>query len=116
LTSIAYKTESKHFGKIDSIKRIFIHRRGYLILQFQDEHFRDFPTAFNEAKNSWIVNTPKKQIEVRIHKANDFYFFTWEEIELVNKKPVKIYFELKTEKIDLKNLPLSKPLFHWFVA
>jgi hypothetical protein len=116
LTSIAYKTDSKHFGKIDSIKRIFIHRRGYLILQFQDEHFRDFPTAFNEAKNSWIVNTPKKQIEVRIHKANDFYFFTWEEIELVNKKPVKIYFELKTEKIDLKNLPLSKPLFHWFVA
>ncbi len=116
LTSMAYKTDSKYFGKIDSIKRIFIHRRGYLILQFQDEHFRDFPTAFNEAKNSWIVNMPKKQIEVHIDKANDFYFFTWEEIDLVDKKPVRFYFELKTEKIDLKNLPLSKPLFHWFVA
>lgn len=109
-------TDSKYFGKIDSIKRIFIHRRGYLILQFQDEHFKDFPIAFNEAKNSWIVNTQKNQVEVQIYEENNYYYFTWHEIQLLDKKPIKFYFKLKTEKFDLKKLPLSKPLFHWFVA
>lgn len=116
LTSIAQKTDSKYFGKIDALKRIFIHRRGYLILQFQDEHFHDFPISFNEAKNSWLVKTNIGEFVLHIQNENNQYYFTWEEIDLVNKKPVKFYFELKTEKIDLKNIPLSKPLFHWFVA
>jgi len=116
LTSIAYKTDSKYFGKIDSIKRIFIHRRGYLILQFQDEHFKDFPIAFNEIKNSWMVNIKNKQVEVHIHAENHQYIFTWEEIQLVNEKPIKFYLKVETNKVDLKKLPLSKPLFHWFVA
>jgi len=116
LTSIEFQTNSKYFGKIDSIKRIFIHRRGYLILQFQDEHFRDFPISFDEKKNSWMVNTENNQVEIHIHSENHQYFFTWEEIRLVDKKPIKFYFKLETFKIDLKKLPLSKPLFHWFVA
>jgi hypothetical protein len=116
LTSINSQTDSKYFGKIDSIKRIFIHRRGYLILQFQDEHFRDFPISFNENKNSWLVNFKNKQVEVHMHATKHNYFFTWEEIRLVDKKPIKLYFKLETFKIDLKKLPLSKPLFHWFVA
>jgi hypothetical protein len=51
-----------------------------------------------------------------MHATKHNYFFTWEEIRLVDKKPIKLYFKLETFKIDLKKLPLSKPLFHWFVA
>jgi hypothetical protein len=62
------------------------------------------------------VNFKNKQVEVHMHATKHNYFFTWEEIRLVDKKPIKLYFKLETFKIDLKKLPLSKPLFHWFVA
>lgn len=104
---------SKLLGNNHAVKRIFIHRKGYLILQFTNDQFRDFPIRFHADRNSWTVQTDFKPLEWKIQfdQKHQTFHFHWNETHQNHTKQ----FELITKRIDLNQLPLLKPQFHWHV-
>lgn len=104
---------SKLLGNSHAVKRIFIHRKGYLILQFTNDQFRDFPIRFHADRNSWMVQTDFQPLEltIKFNQKHQTFHFHWNETHQNYTKQI----ELITKRIDLNQLPLLKPQFHWHV-
>lgn len=100
-------------GNNHAVKRIFIHRKGYLILQFTNDQFRDFPIRFHADRNLWTVQTDFQSLELKIRfdQKQQTFQFQWNETHQNHTKQIELF----TKRIDLNQLPLLKPQFHWHV-
>lgn len=92
----------------NTIKRVFIHRQNYFIIQYQDDSTEDFKLEINQIKEEFILtNYDEKKII-----ANYKYFETEKKLELNFKESNLI---LHTKSLPWKKMPLLQPLFHWSV-
>ena len=99
---------SAYFGDLSRIRRIFIHRRGYLIIQFTDDSMQDFPLALNPAANLLYLNTASGPLTITVHHyGKGAYDFGWKE----GSRELG----LKTHQTDLKALPLFQDDFTWSI-
>jgi hypothetical protein len=107
--------QSEHFGNIEDIKRVFFHRRGYLIFQYKTEKFLDFPGYYDEKKHQFVIALAENSmcIQSDYDASKKKYIFHWKEID--KKTGISCNYQLTTQKIDLSKLPLALPLFHWIV-
>ncbi len=101
------REKSVFFGDLSAVKRIFIHRRGYFILQRKDDSMQDFPAILSFQSNEMTVKAPNGFIVVQIYSdpKTDNYSFTWSESGQ--------RFTIITDQLDLGQLPLLKEQFHW---
>lgn len=100
------QTDQSAFGK--NVKRLFIHRHGYLILQYEDDTMEDFYIEIVPSSNEFILtNYDGEQIHVfyDYSKENSTLELNFSELKLV------IY----TKALPWKEMPLLQPLFHWTV-
>ncbi len=89
------------------LKRVFIHRDGYLILQTKDDQFSDFKLEIKPVKNQMIIcDYDGKTSKVYYSLQNDLLT-----LNLPGKTNNKITFK----KLDHRNLPLLQHQFHWTV-
>ncbi len=91
-------------------RRMFIHRRGYLIVQYMNDNMKDFELTIDTAQHRFsLLNTE----DSTSHFFN--YIHTNNTTLQLNGKlytdSVKIYFN----KIDLKKLPLLQNEFSWTI-
>lgn len=110
--------KSQLLGNLRDVKRIFVHRRGYLIFQFTDERLKDFPVSFHPQTDSWIIQTENTSIElfIRWNAHHQTYTFSWTEQRMDKQRTITQHFKLSTRAIDLKKMPLLMPQFHWHVS
>jgi len=98
--------QSHYFGPISKIKRLFIHRRGYLILQFSDDSMQDYPLALNPSANLIYVRTPQGPFAITIlKKGKNSFDFQWKE--------ANGFFTIHAQKQNLQSLPLLQNDFIW---
>lgn len=110
MTDIYVETEtSAHFGNLQAIQRIFVHRRGYLIFQYADDSMKDFPAFLNFHSNQMTVKTHLGllKIEVKQVPETNTYYFYWYEGQVKH--------QLVTQKTDLRKLPLLQNDFIWSI-
>ncbi|MFZ5554409.1 MAG: hypothetical protein ACOZCO_14920 [Bacteroidota bacterium] len=89
-------------------KRVFIHRRGYFIIQTQDERMYDFKLEYD--------TTGKKLILEKYITKNKYeypYSQNGENILILTKLTDSS--QIILEKLDLTRLPLLKNEFHWTI-
>lgn len=94
------------FGK--KIKRIFIHRHNYFILQYEDDTMEDFNLEIFPSKNEFILtNYDGDPIHVLYEnsKENATLKLNFSELDLI------VY----AKALPWKEMPLLQPLFHWTV-
>jgi uncharacterized membrane protein YphA (DoxX/SURF4 family) len=89
-------------------KRIFIHRRGYLITQLMNDEMSDY--------NLYVDTTRKK---LMMENANERSYLNYtmknDSILLVDGNFFGDTLNLELKKIDLKKLPLLQNEFHWTI-
>ena len=98
--------KSAYFGNLSAVQRVFIHRKGYLILQFQNDSMKDFPIMLSPDGKT-TVKTSHGFVEMNIHvdSTTKEYTFSWIE----NGQPLN----LTGKKLDQNQLPLLKDHFIW---
>jgi hypothetical protein len=92
------------------IKRVFIHRRNYFILQYEDESMEDFQL---------IIDPLKQEFKLTDYDEKE-HILTYTYI--TQKKELILYLSPETggrtvylKALDWQNLPALQPLFHWTV-
>jgi hypothetical protein len=92
------------------IKRVFIHRRNYFILQYEDESMEDFQLVIDPLKQEFKLTD--------YDEKEHFLMYTYN----TQKKELILYFSPQTggmtvylKALDWQNLPALLPLFHWTV-
>jgi hypothetical protein len=92
------------------IKRVFIHRRNYFILQYEDESMEDFQLIIDPLKQEFKLTDYDEKEHILT------YTFNTQKNELI------LYFSPETfgmtvylKALDWQNLPALQPLFHWTV-
>ena len=88
------------FGNSKKIKRMFIHRKNYFIVQFQDDSMQDFVMKKDLIKNQFKIYTSHGICTLQVFH-NSFLL-------TANHKKTLI----KSRKINLKKLPLLNDNFH----
>lgn len=92
----------------NNIKRVFIHRQNYFIIQYEDDSTEDFKLNINPIENEFILtNYDEKKIIV-----NYEYFESTKKLNLTFKDLNLI---LHTKSLPWKKMPLLQPLLHWSV-
>ena len=92
---------TSQFGNLQQIKRIFIHRKGFFIIQFQDDKMKDFQMKTNTLTNTIDVYTVNKKMTLKITPTE----IIW------NEKNAPIHLPIK--KLNWEKLPLLRDEFHW---
>lgn len=92
---------TSQFGNLQQIKRIFIHRKGFFIIQFQDDKMKDFQMKINALTNTIDIYTVNKKNTVKITPTE----FFWNEKDTTLRLPIK--------KLNWEKLPLLRDEFHW---
>ncbi len=87
-------------GNSKDIKRLFIHRRNYFIIQYQDDTMKDYLIKNDSAKNKLTIITEKGNCELKISQNN---------ILIIDKNKITL---LTTKKLNIGELPLLKKSFH----
>jgi hypothetical protein len=59
---------SIHFGKLEHVKRIFIHRKGYMILQNKNDSMVDFHADLYSLRKKIEMKTPNGIVLLNFHK------------------------------------------------
>jgi hypothetical protein len=92
------------------IKRVFIHRRNYFILQYEDESMEDFQLIIDPLKLEFKLTDYDQKEHILTYTYN------------TQKKELILYFSPETggmtvylKALDWQNLPALQPLFHWTV-
>jgi hypothetical protein len=90
------------------VKRIFIHRRNYLIFQFTDDSMQDFHLQINKANETFVLTDYNDEtILLRyLYDDGNQSLTLWSD---------EIGWKIQSAAIDWRGLPLLKPLFHWTV-
>lgn len=92
---------TSQFGNLQQIKRIFIHRKGFFIIQFQDDKMKDFQMKTNTLTNTIDVYTVNKKMTLKITPTE----IIW------NEKNAPVHLPIK--KLNWEKLPLLRDEFHW---
>jgi hypothetical protein len=95
--------------KVPYIKRVFIHRDGYLIFQDNYDEMEDFKMEINSAKNEILISEYSGQtnvIQFSYDKKNDILTI---DLPFDNKR------ELNCRKINTQKLPIMEEHYHWLV-
>ncbi len=92
------------------IKRVFIHRRNYFILQYEDESLEDFQLVIDPLKQEFKLTDYDEKEHILMYTYN------------AQKKELILYFSpqkggmtVYLKALDWQNLPALQPLFHWTV-
>lgn len=101
------REKSVYFGDLSQVRRVFIHRSGYFIFQFQDDSMQDFQAVLNSADMTVKTHAGFVRVKIYADPETDHYSFSWEE---AGQK-----FRLVTDQLDLGELPLLKEEFTWAV-
>lgn len=107
----AYEVEKIKGNKeqdLPEIKRVFIHRRNYFIMQFTDDTMEDFKLEIDQSNNLLVLTTYDSETITIKYNFNEA------------QKELKLEFEelgwvIHSKKLPWKDLPLLQPLFHWTV-
>jgi hypothetical protein len=94
-------------GKLSDIQRIFIHRRGYLIVQHQNGSMHDYKAFAGETSQRITLWQASGKLDILVTTDNissQKCRFSWME----NRQS----YVLETQKTDLRQLPLLQPSFH----
>ena len=112
----AYQVQefTKNGKKLDCystpLKRIFIHRDGYLIFQNQQDEMTDYKLDINQIKNSFILT------DYELNKTNMNYTYLKKDgLLMLSTKINKIEIIIKTKTINWQKLPALQKQFHWTV-
>ncbi len=92
---------TSQFGNLQQIKRIFMHRKGFFIIQFQDDKMKDFQMKTNTLTNTIDVYTVNKKMTLKITPTE----IIW------NEKNAPVHLPIK--KLNWEKLPLLRDEFHW---
>ena len=92
------------------LKRIFIHRDGYLILQNQQDEMTDFKLEINQIKNTFILT------DYELNKIKMNYTYSKKDglLTLSSNKNGAVTV-IKTKTINWKKLHALQKQFHWTV-
>lgn len=96
-------------NKAPYIKRVFIHRDGYLIFQDNYDEMEDFKMEINSAKNEILISEYSGQtnvIQFSYDKKNDILTI---DLPFDNKR------KLNCRKINTQKLPIMEEHYHWLV-
>ncbi len=91
-------------------KRMFIHRRGYLIIQFMDESMRDYMFSADTIHKAFYYGTKNDTLlnHLNYEKVNDS---TLRLSGCIKGDSIQI----NLKKIDLSKLPVFQTQFHWTI-
>jgi len=95
------------------IRRIFFHRREYLILQTMDDRFIDYKYSFDKY-NEWITLSSAHTLSGESKTSRLNYTIYKDELSLrgyFNGKGITCY----SKKIDISQLPLLREKMHWTI-
>jgi len=104
----AYEVEMDSNRQV-SVRRIFIHRDAYLILQDNKDEMIDFEILGKGAQGNWLVGRPGLK-PFLIH-----YDLDTAAGMLTIQNPAGKGELLRAHKIDLRQLPAAQSRFHWTV-
>ncbi len=98
----------KKAGDLPEIKRVFIHRRSFLIFQYEDNSTTDFRLEIDRKANKFRLRDYDNQVFIL-----NYNFDT-------DKKELEIWSEevgwhLITKALPWQELPVLNPQFHWTV-
>lgn len=90
------------------IKRVFIHRHNYFIVQYEDDSMEDFYLD---------INRQKKQFELTNYdgEVKKMYYTYSDSNKTLELKSTELGITMYCKSLPWKDLPLLKPLFHWTV-
>lgn len=91
-------------------KRIFVHRRGYLITQLMNDDMKDYELAIDSAKKEFLFQSNEDSI---VHSLA--YKIDADSLIMLKGKFYDDSIHLKLKKINLQNLPLLKNEFSWTI-
>lgn len=91
-------------------KRVFIHRRNYLITQYGNNVMQDYELEYDTANNYLWINLPGNplQVNIRYEIINDTTI-------VAETKLGKDHFLITLEKINLNQLPAMERRFNWTI-
>ena len=92
------------------VKRVFVHRRGFIILQNQQGQMQDFKLEVNQVKQQLLLT------DYQLKQTNMAYTHHPKDSTLTlqyTKQRQRI--QLQTKAINWRNLPTIKTQFHWRV-
>jgi len=98
------------YGNNVPLKRIFIHRDGYLIFQNQQEEMTDYKLEINQIKNTFILT------DYELNKTTISYSYSKRDrlLKLSSTKNGDTLM-IKTKAINWQQLPALQKQFHWTV-
>lgn len=92
------------------VKKIFIHRDGYLIFQNQQDEMTDFKLEINQIKNIFILT------DYQLHKIKMNYSYSKKDCLLtISYNTNGATAIIKTKILDWRKLPVLQNQFHWTV-
>lgn len=104
----AYEVTSTKSHNVNNIKRFFVHRQDYFILQYNDDSMEDFHLKIDSTLNHFILTNYDEKSIVIDYNYNE----NSKELSLLSKE---LGWEIQSTTIPWKELPLMQPLFHWTV-
>ena len=92
------------------VKRIFIHRDGYLILQNQQDEMTDYKLEINQVKQTFRLT------DYQLNRIEMHYLFSKKDSLLaISFKSNGVISTIKSKMLNWKKLPVLKSQFHWTV-
>jgi hypothetical protein len=91
-------------------RRVFIHRRGYFIVQTMNDKLRDYELRYDTARKNLVVIDPRDSSR-SILAYNKTVDSTLQLAGTVGGHDL----EMSLHQIDLSKLPLMKPEFNWTI-
>lgn len=90
------------------VKRVFVHRRNFLIFQNSKEDMIDYELSINQEKQILILRDYQKKIYNLKYKFDSKRKILWLEYSANNQN-----YQLKTKTLDWEKLPALQRQFHW---
>ncbi len=105
-----YKEGEEVSNNVLSFKRVFIHRKGYLIFQNEQDEMQDFKLKVDTIQQQFLLSNYDQ-------KQNALNFNYHEKDSLLELEYIKddVRYRLIFSRLDWRELPLLKNDFHWFV-
>jgi len=91
-----------------NLKRFFIHRHNYFILQYEDDTMEDFRLDIHQAQNQFILTDYEGETIVLDYSYS-------ETSNVLEIKSVELDWVISAASLPWRDLPLMQPLFHWTV-
>lgn len=100
---------SSVLGNLAGTRRVFMHRKGYLILQRADDTMKDFKASAGSGSRRIKLSSGDKRLDIFTWQdpKTGNYIFSWKEKDSS--------FTLVTKKLSLDELPLRQDGFTWNV-